>query len=79
VSHSAMRMNAGFFAFRREIFDYLRDGEELVVEPFQRLIDARQLVAYEHDGFWMAMDTFKDKQQFEQLVANGTTPWRVWR
>ncbi|HXZ86618.1 MAG TPA: sugar phosphate nucleotidyltransferase [Myxococcota bacterium] len=79
VSHSAMRMNAGFFAFRREIFDYVREGEELVVEPFQRLIDARQLVAYEHDGFWMAMDTFKDKQQFEQLVASGSTPWRVWR
>ncbi|MFI5315533.1 MAG: glucose-1-phosphate cytidylyltransferase [Myxococcota bacterium] len=79
VSSSALRMNGGFFAFRREIFDYIGEGEELVVEPFQRLIKASQLVAYPHDGFWMAMDTFKDKQQFEQLVANGTTPWQVWR
>ena len=79
VSHSAMRMNAGFFAFRREIFDYIREGEELVVEPFQRLIDARQLIAYEHDGFWLAMDTFKDKHQFEQLLASGATPWQVWK
>jgi len=79
VSSSALRMNAGFFAFRREIFDHIGEGEELVNEPFQRLIQAGELVAYPHDGFWMAMDTFKDKQQFEQLVASGTTPWQVWR
>jgi glucose-1-phosphate cytidylyltransferase len=79
VSSSELRMNAGFFAFRREIFDYIGEGEELVVEPFSRLIQARELVAYPHDGFWMAMDTFKDKQQFEALVANGTTPWKVWK
>jgi glucose-1-phosphate cytidylyltransferase len=79
VSSSALRMNAGFFAFRREIFDYIGEGEELVNEPFQRLIKAGELVAYPHDGFWMAMDTFKDKQQFEALVSNGTTPWQVWR
>ncbi len=79
VSRSALRTNAGFFAFRREIFDYMREGEELVIEPFRRLIEAQQLMAYEYDGFWLAMDTFKDKQQFEQLIANGTTPWQVWR
>jgi glucose-1-phosphate cytidylyltransferase len=72
-------MNAGFFAFRREIFDYIGEGEELVNEPFQRLIQAGELVAYPHDGFWMAMDTFKDKQQFESMVAAGNTPWQVWR
>jgi glucose-1-phosphate cytidylyltransferase len=79
VSNSVLRMNGGFFAFRREIFDYIRDGEELVDEPFQRLIKDRQLVAYEHDGFWMAMDTFKDKQSFEAMLANGHTPWQVWQ
>jgi glucose-1-phosphate cytidylyltransferase len=78
VSSSELRMNAGFFVFKREIFDYLGEGEELVVEPFQRLIQARELVAYPHDGFWMAMDTFKDKQQFEALFASGNTPWQVW-
>lgn len=79
VSSSELRMNAGFFLFKREIFDYLGEGEELVEQPFQRLIQARQLVAYPHDGFWMAMDTFKDKMQFESLVAAGNTPWQVWR
>ena len=54
-----MRINAGFFVLRREIFDYMRPGEELVLEPFERLI-ASSLLAYPYDGFWRAMDTFKD-------------------
>ena len=79
VSRSDVRVNGGFFAFRREIFDYMKAGEELVEEPFQRLIDAGQLEAHDHDGFWLAMDTFKDKSQFEDLVRRGETPWQVWR
>jgi len=79
VSRSELRVNGGFFAFRGDIFDYINEGEELVVEPFRRLIAARQLVAYPYDGFWMAMDTFKDKQQFDALLASGNTPWQVWR
>src|SRR5215510_5323355 len=79
VSSSELRMNAGFFCFKREIFDYIAEGDELVEQPFQRLINERQLVAYPHDGFWMAMDTFKDKMQFESLVTAGTTPWQVWK
>lgn len=73
-----MRINGGFFAFRREIFEYLGEGEELVEQPFQRLIAAGELLAQPHDGFWMAMDTFKDKSHFEQMVRDGKTPWKVW-
>ena len=73
-----MRINGGFFAFRREIFEYLGEGEELVEQPFQRLISAGELLAQRHDGFWMAMDTFKDKSRFEQMVRDGKTPWKVW-
>jgi glucose-1-phosphate cytidylyltransferase len=73
-----LRINAGFFAFRSEIFGYMRDGEELVQEPFQRLIDEGQLVAYPYDGFWMSMDTFKDRQALEELYARGRAPWEVW-
>jgi glucose-1-phosphate cytidylyltransferase len=79
VRLSRVRINGGFFAFRRAIFDYLRDGEDLVVEPFSRLIRERQLLAYPFDGFWRSMDTFKDKQSFDELVAQGRTPWQVWR
>ena len=76
---SNIQINGGFFMFRREIFDYIRRGEELVHEPFQRLIKENQLIAYEHRGFWMCMDTFKDRQRLEELEASGDAAWEVWR
>ena len=76
---SQIRINGGYFMFRREIFDYIRPGEELVEEPFHRLIQAEQLTAYEHSGFWTCMDTFKDKRQLEDLYENGAAPWERWR
>jgi glucose-1-phosphate cytidylyltransferase len=79
IAATPIRVNGGFFLFRPEIFRYLRDGEELVGPPFQRLIAARQLVAYEYDGFWVAVDTAKDKQLVDALYASGAPPWRVWQ
>jgi glucose-1-phosphate cytidylyltransferase len=76
---SGLRVNGGFFLFRREIFDHIREGEELVEKPFQRLIDADQLVAFEYDGFWMPMDTAKDKQRFDDLHLRRNPPWEVWK
>jgi glucose-1-phosphate cytidylyltransferase len=70
-------INGGGFIFRREIFNYLRDGEELVEEPFQRLIEDDQLLAFRHDGFWRPMDTLKDKEVLEDLVERGRVPWLV--
>lgn len=72
-------INGGFFIFRKEIFEYMREGEELVEAPFQRLIDANQLLAYRHEGFWRPMDTLKDKQVLEDLVDQGNFPWRPAR
>ena len=66
-------------SFRREIFDYLKEGEELVQEPFQRLIEVRQLVAFQYGGFWASMDTFKDKQRLDDLHAKGDAPWAIWK
>jgi len=57
----------------------MQNGEELVLEPFQRLIREKQLMAYEHDGFYASMDTFKDKQQLDDLYARGDAPWRFGR
>lgn len=68
-------INGGFFIFRRQIFDYMREGEELVEAPFRRLIEADQLLAVRHEGFWRPMDTLKDRQLLEELVENGTMPW----
>jgi glucose-1-phosphate cytidylyltransferase len=70
-------INGGYFIFRREIFDYVRDGEELVAEPFNRLIQANRLMAYRHEGFWRAMDTLRDRQVLEEMVERGTMPWRL--
>ena len=74
--HSDVWINGGYFIFRREIFDYIRDGEELVLEPFSRLIAEDQLLAYKYEGFWRAMDTLKDRQALEDMVERGEMPWR---
>jgi glucose-1-phosphate cytidylyltransferase len=79
VSDADLWINGGFFVFKREIFDYLKDGEELVEEPFQRLIGLEQLIAYRHEGFWACLDTFKDKQAFDDMNARGHVPWQIWR
>jgi glucose-1-phosphate cytidylyltransferase len=78
IGASSIRINGGYFAFRTEIFEYLKAGEELVEQPFQRLIAAGRLAAYPYDGFWMPMDTFKDRQRLEDLHARGDAPWQVW-
>jgi glucose-1-phosphate cytidylyltransferase len=79
ISHSGFWINGGFFIFRKEIFQYMRDGEELVSEPFQRLIKKGELITYKYDGFWASMDTFKDRQILNDMYARGEMPWEVWR
>lgn len=79
IGQSDLRINGGFFVFRKEIFEYIEEGEDLVDEPFQRLIERRQLLGYKYDGFWANMDTFKDKQYLDDLAAKDEQPWQVWR
>jgi glucose-1-phosphate cytidylyltransferase len=69
-------INGGYFVFRNQIFDYIREGEELVLEPFNRMIAAGELLAYRYEGFWRAMDTLRDKQALEDMVESGDMPWR---
>jgi len=70
-------INGGYFILRPQIFDYMQPGEELVLEPFKRLIDANQLMAFKHEGFWRSMDTLRDRQMLEDLVEKGDMPWVV--
>lgn len=79
IQQTDLRINAGFFVLKKEIFDHMKEGEELVVEPFQRLLKAGQLNAHPYDGFFAAMDTFKDKQHLDDLFASGKAPWQVWQ
>ena len=71
-------INGGYFIFKKEIFDYMRPGEELVEKPFLRLIEDDQLAAHRHEGFWAPMDTFKDKPRLDELNRSGEAPWQVW-
>src|SRR6266536_1162241 len=78
VKGADLWVNGGYFFFRREIFDYLREGEDLVKEPFQRLMAARELITYRYEGFWTALDTLKDLQNLESLHDSGHPPWAPW-
>ncbi|RJP64847.1 MAG: glucose-1-phosphate cytidylyltransferase [Comamonadaceae bacterium] len=72
-------INAGYFCMRREIFDYMEEGDELVEKPFQRLIQARKLRVHQYTGFWQQMDTFKDKITYDRMEGRGDCPWKVWQ
>jgi glucose-1-phosphate cytidylyltransferase len=71
--------SAGFFVFQREVLDYL-DDDQCILEhqPLERLARERQLIAYHHDGFFYAMDTYREYQILNDLWKNGLAPWKVW-
>jgi len=77
-SDSNLWVNGGYFVMRQEVFDYIREGEELVEEPFQRLIGEGRLFAYPYQGFWDCIDTYKDKKRFDERFERGDMPWAVW-
>jgi glucose-1-phosphate cytidylyltransferase len=79
IAESEFWINAGFFCLRNDIFDYIQEGEELVENPFQRLIAKRQLSVYRYSGFWQQMDTFKDKITYDRMEGRGDCPWMVWK
>jgi glucose-1-phosphate cytidylyltransferase len=79
VGEAELSVNAGFFVFEQSIFDEIHPGEEIIPKPFSRLIAKNQLFCMHHDGFFGCMDTFKEKQMFDDFHARGETPWEVWR
>lgn len=78
ITSTGAWVNGGYLILKKEIFDYMRPGEDLVNEPFQRLIDVGQLTAYRHEGFWQPMDTFKEQRRLDQMDRTGRAPWQVW-
>ena len=79
MSRSNIRINGGFFVFRREIVDMIEPGDELVEETFARLIADGELVAYPYEGFFGVMDTIKDRQRLEMMHETGQAPWEYLR
>lgn len=78
VTEVGLRINGGFFVMNKRVFDYMRDGEELLNEPFQRMVAVNDVSAYLHEGFWACMDTFKEKRMLEDIQQIGCAPWEVW-
>jgi glucose-1-phosphate cytidylyltransferase len=72
-------INGGFFVLSPKIFDLLEDDQTVWEgNPLKKLAQDNQLLAYQHDGFWQAMDTLRDKCQLEELWNNGNAPWKIW-
>ena len=78
ITRSDVWMNGGFFVMSTRIFDYLQPGDDLVDGLFDRLIDEGQLGTLRYDGFWSCMDTYKEKQVLDDMVAHDDAPWEVW-
>jgi len=79
ATQAGVWVNGGFFVLTPRVFDFMNEGEELVEEPFQRLIEAGELLAYPYEGFWVGMDTFKDREELDKLHAGNQAPWELWR
>jgi glucose-1-phosphate cytidylyltransferase len=73
-------INAGFFVLSPKTLSYL-DGDDTVWEraPLERLAREGNLTVFLHDGFWLPMDTLRDKSQLEELWRSGRAPWKVWK
>lgn len=78
VDALGVRVNGGFFVLRQGIFDYLREGEDLVSQACVRAARDGRFRAYEYDGFWVPMDTLKERSVLEEMSRTGHRPWAVW-
>ena len=79
VSKADLWINGGYFMLRREILDEIGPADDLVPDVLPRLIERNQVLGYRYDGFWAPMDTLRDWQNLEAIVASGSPPWAVWR
>ena len=72
-------VNGGFFVFNKKIFNFLKKDSDILEQgPIQKISKQQQLVAFQHVGFWKAMDTLNDKNYLEQLWLKKNCPWKIW-
>jgi glucose-1-phosphate cytidylyltransferase len=72
------RVNGGYFIFEPSIFDYLSDECILEKEPLEKLSKTGELQAYEHEGFWQPMDTYRETIELNELWDANKAPWKIW-
>ncbi len=77
---SGSRINAGFFVLEPAALELI-DGDSMPWErrPMERLAENRQLMAFNHDGYWQPMDTLRERQDLERLWSEGKAPWKLWK
>jgi glucose-1-phosphate cytidylyltransferase len=72
-------INGGFFVLKPRVIDYIEgDATSWESAPLERLAAEGELTCFEHDGFWQAMDTLRDRNMLEALWASGNAPWKSW-
>jgi glucose-1-phosphate cytidylyltransferase len=73
-------INGGFFVLEPGIVKYIQNDQMVWErEPLEHLAADDQLNAYQHQDFWLCMDTLRDVQMLEKLWTGGTPPWRIWK
>ena len=78
VAEMPFPINGGYFVLRQGIFDYLHEGEDLVMDACVRAAEDGKMRAVRYDGFWAPMDTLKERVALEEQYRNGTCPWALW-
>lgn len=72
-------INGGYFVLEPEAINYIKDDQTAwEKEPLERLARENKLAAYKHSGFWLPMDTLRDKMRLQKLCDIGHAPWKVW-
>jgi glucose-1-phosphate cytidylyltransferase len=73
-------INAGYFVCQPEVLDYIDNGDDVVFEqdPLQKLAQDGQIYSYKHNGFWMPMDTLRDKNKLNEMCEQNKAIWKVW-
>jgi glucose-1-phosphate cytidylyltransferase len=79
VADMSMRINGGYFILRQEIFDYLDEGSDLVMDGLVQASADGRVCATPYDGFWAPMDTLKERTSLEEQYRSGVSPWALWR
>ena len=74
------RINGGFFISNYRLFEYLDPGDDIMFEqePMLKLVEAKELMQFNHDGFWQPMDTFREYSLMNSLIKNNKAPWKKW-
>jgi glucose-1-phosphate cytidylyltransferase len=74
-------VNGGFFVLEPGAIDFIEEGDETIWErkPLKKLSETGSLAAYRHRGFWLAMDTLRDRNELQNLWDSGKAPWKIWK